>query len=115
MAITDALPDMKRELKFYPVENNNPKKLSREQIHAFNEKGYLFPLDVFTPEEAEANRAYFDKLMAKAQAAGKNSYSINGWHSSCQGIYDLLTDKTHSRLCPRSARSKHSFPNDPLF
>ena len=93
MAITDALPDMKRELKFYPTKNENPKKLTREQIQHFNKKGYIFPLDVFSPEEAEANRAYFDKLMAEAQAAGKNSYSINGWHHSCQSIYDLLIDE----------------------
>ena len=26
MPITDALPDMKRELKFFPVENENPQK-----------------------------------------------------------------------------------------
>ncbi|MDE2724570.1 MAG: phytanoyl-CoA dioxygenase family protein, partial [Gemmatimonadota bacterium] len=92
MPITDALPGMKRELKFYPAKNNAPKKLTRAQIQQFNEKGYLFPLDVFSQKETEANRAYFDKLMGKAQAAGKNSYSINGWHRSCKGIYDLLVD-----------------------
>ena len=93
MAITDALPEMKRELKFYPVVNHNPKKLTQDQIREFNERGCLFPLDVFTPEEAEANRAYFEKLMAMAEAAGRNNYSINGWHRSCAGIYDLLMDE----------------------
>ena len=92
MAITDALPDMKRELKFYPAENDAPKKLTQAQIRHFNEKGYIFPLDVFTEREAETNRMYFDQLMDKARAAGKNSYAINGWHRTCQGIYDLLID-----------------------
>ena len=92
MPITDALPEMKREIKFYPAENDAPKKLTRAQIRHFNDRGYIFPLDVFTEREAEANRAYFDHLLAKARAAGKNSYAINGWHRTCKGIYDLLID-----------------------
>ena len=78
MPIMDALPDMKRDLKFFPVKNENPQKLTAEQIHQFNEKGYIFPVDVFTEEEVMANRAYFDRIMGMAKAAGLNSYSING-------------------------------------
>ena len=92
MPLTDALPDMERELKFYPAETDRPKKLTRDQIGDYNEKGYVFPLDVFTPEEVESNRRYFDELMEKARAAGHNSYSINGWHRHCRGICDLLFD-----------------------
>ncbi len=73
MAVTNAIPEMEREIRFFPVENPNPRKLTRGQIRQFNEKGYLFPLDVFTPEEAAANRRYFDQLMAAARAAGHNS------------------------------------------
>ena len=40
MAITDALPDMEREIKFFPVENKNPRTLSRDQVDQFNERGY---------------------------------------------------------------------------
>ena len=36
------------------------------------------------------NRRYFDALMDQAKAHGHNSYSINGWHRHCRGIYDLL-------------------------
>ena len=90
MPITDALPDMERELKFFSATNDNPQKLTRAQIHQFNVQGYICPLDVFTPEEAAANRRYFDALMVEAQANGHNSYSINGWHRHCRGIYDLL-------------------------
>ena len=93
MAITDALPDMEREIEFFPVENKNPQTLTRDQIDQFNERGYLCPLDIFTPEETEANRRYFDELIERAKAAGHNSYSINGWHRHCRGIYDLLHDE----------------------
>jgi len=90
--ITDAMPDLKRELRFFPVQNNRPRKLTPEQIQRFNEKGYISPLDVFMEEEAPANRAYFDDLMAQAAAKGWNNYSINGWHTRCRGIYDMVTD-----------------------
>lgn len=93
MPQTDALPDMQRELKFFPVENPNPKSLSPAQIDHFNAKGYIAPLDVFTPGEILANRRYFDELMAQAHAAGHNSYSINGWHRHCRGICELLFDQ----------------------
>ena len=93
MPITDALPDMQREIAFFPCANSRPKKLTVEQIQQYNERGYISPLDVFTPEEAAANRSYFDALMQRAKEAGHNSYSINGWHRHCRGIYDLLHEK----------------------
>jgi hypothetical protein len=83
---------MKRELNFFPVKNDIPKKLRPEQITHFNEEGYIFPLDLFTEEETTANRQYFDKLMQMATDAGLHSYSINGWHRTCCGIYDLCTE-----------------------
>ena len=93
MPITDALPDMQREIAFFPCTNSRPKKLTVEQIQQYNKRGYISPLDVFTPEEAAANRSYFDALMQRAKEAGHNSYSINGWHRHCRGIYDLLHEK----------------------
>ena len=90
MTISDAHPDMNRQLEFFPTTNNDPKKLTPEQIEHFNKWGYISPLDVFNQEEAEANRAYFEDLMHKASKAGHNNYSINGWHVHCKGIYSLL-------------------------
>lgn len=90
--ITNALPDLDRTLDFFPIHNPNPKKLTAEQILHYNQNGYIFPLDVFTPEETRANRAYFDDLMAQVTAMGRNSYSINGWHKHCTGIYDLVIE-----------------------
>lgn len=93
MAVLDALPDMTRELKFFPSETKNPQKLTPAQIADYNEKGYIFPVDLFSPDEAVANRTYFEKLLGMASAAGMDRYSINGWHTHCQGIYDLVMDE----------------------
>lgn len=93
MGVLDALPDMTRELKFFPSETKNPQKLTPSQIADYNEKGYIFPLDLFSPGEAVANREYFEKLLSMASDAGMDRYSINGWHTHCEGIYDLVMDE----------------------
>ena len=90
--IANAMPDLTRQLEFFPARTEHPARLSLEQIEQYNERGFVFPLAVFTAEEALANRRYFDELMAKAAAAGGNSYSINGWHRHCAGIHDLVTE-----------------------
>ena len=59
MPITDALPEMKRELRFFPASNDSPRTLSRVQVDFFNANGYLCPLDVFTPQEAEEKPPVF--------------------------------------------------------
>lgn len=87
---TDAFPELERERRFFPLGVENPAALTRQQIQQFNEKGYVTPLDVFNAAEIAAHRAYFDHLLEQATAAGWNSYSINGWHRSCAGIYDLV-------------------------
>ena len=92
MSFMDAHPHLERELRFFPVNNRAPRKLTTGQIRHFNEKGFLFPLDVFSPGEADLHRAYFDRLMEKAAAMGHNSYSINGWQKYCGGIHDLVTE-----------------------
>ena len=89
---TNAFPDLDRVRQFFPLGIRSPKRLTQEQIDHFNAKGYIFPLDVFSAEEATAQLAYFDDLFAKATAAGWDNYGINGWHKHCQGVYDLVTD-----------------------
>ena len=49
MTVTDAIPDMARELRFFPAKTPNPKKLTGEEIAQFNEKGYIFPVDLSSP------------------------------------------------------------------
>jgi non-heme Fe2+,alpha-ketoglutarate-dependent halogenase len=92
MLLTDARPDMERELRFFPAPTESPRRFTRDQISEFNDKGFVFPLDIFSDEEAGANRLYFDGIMEKAAAAGHNSYSINGWHRYCTDIYDLVME-----------------------
>ena len=92
MALTDFLPGQERELKFFPVLNNHPEKLSLEQIKHFNDKGYIFPLDLFDAEEAVQQRNYFEQLLAMAIEDGRDNYSVNGFQTHCQGLYDLVCD-----------------------
>ena len=51
---SNAYPELERDLSFHPASNTDPQKLSRQQIRQFNDKGYISPLDVFSPEEADA-------------------------------------------------------------
>ncbi|MEM7534346.1 MAG: phytanoyl-CoA dioxygenase family protein [Chloroflexota bacterium] len=93
MAVLDAIPDMERELKFFPAETTNPQILTMEQIDKFNKKGYVFPVEMFDEAETATNRKYFEKLLGMAFNAGLDRYSINGWHTDCAGVYDLVTDE----------------------
>lgn len=92
MPIQDAMPEVARDLRFHPVDNATPSCLSRAQIEQYNELGYTFPLDVFTPAEADGWRSYFDELMRQATAAGWDAYSINGWQDRCAGMWELITE-----------------------
>lgn len=80
-----------RDLSFQPVVNPAPRRLTAQQIASYNESGYVMPLQAFTPDEAERNRAYFDDLLGKVQRARSDldSYSINGFHTCCAGLYDI--------------------------
>ena len=71
-----------RDLSFQPVANPAPRVLTRRQIDFYNEFGYVAPFQAYTPAEAENNRAYFDDLLRKVQAARHDldAYSVNGFH-----------------------------------
>jgi ectoine hydroxylase-related dioxygenase (phytanoyl-CoA dioxygenase family) len=86
----DPLAALDRDLRFIPSRCESPKRLTPEQIEFYNENGYLKGFRIFGDEAADANRAYFDRLLEKALEAGQDSYSINGWHHRCQGIYDIV-------------------------
>ena len=85
-------PGAERDLRFFPIHNDSPNLLTQAQIQHYNERGFVFPLDVFSAAEIAAHRAYFDELTAMAEAAGLDNYGINAWHTSCAGIYDLVSD-----------------------
>lgn len=91
MANDNPWPDLDRDLSFYPSQCGNPRRLSQEQIAFYNQNGYLKGFRVFNEEQVIANRQYFDGLLADLEP-DKNSYSINGYHAHCRGIYDLVKD-----------------------
>ena len=86
------LDEMDRRLEFFPADAAKAQRLRGEQVQAYNETGFLAPLDIFDQEETERHRAYFDDLLAQYLADGKDSYSISTAHLRHQGVYDLLVD-----------------------
>lgn len=91
----EALDAVTRDLRFHPSPATQPKALTNEQVAGYNRDGYVMPLDVFSPTEADANRRYFDGLLARVLAAGGTSYSISTAHMKYGPVYDLLT---HPRI-----------------
>lgn len=85
----DAVP---RDLRFHPCANPAPAVLTAGQVGQFNRAGFLKSLRVFTLEEADANRRYFDHLLESVLAAGGDSYSISTAHLKYGKVYDLLTE-----------------------
>lgn len=86
----DDLNAVTRDLRFHVSPVKEPKALTMEQVAAYNRAGYVMPLDVFTAAEADAQRNYFDDLLARVVAAGGTSYSISTAHLKCGPVYDLL-------------------------
>lgn len=91
----DQIATMARDLKFHPSTVTTPQALTNEQIDAYNRDGYVKGLRVFSSEEMADHRHYFDELLAKVMAAGKDSYSISTAHLTYGRVYDLLT---HPRI-----------------
>lgn len=89
---SDAFPELERDLRFFPLGVEEPRHLSGEQVRQYNERGYVFPIDIFSASEIEAIRSYFDELLPQALAAGWNSYELTNWHKHCRGVWDIVTD-----------------------
>lgn len=83
-----------RELNFVPVDNANPKTLTREQIDFYNEFGYLKPFRIYDDARTAANREYFDWMLETIQQMddGRDAYSINGYETRCAKLWDIVTD-----------------------
>ena len=86
------LEPFNRDLSFVPVTNDNPQELTREEISAYNESGYILPLDVLSPEKIRWYQDYFESLVERAMVEGQDNYSINGWHVLGLAIYDLAVN-----------------------
>ncbi|GEM_PF-3153153 len=60
---TNAFPELECDLRFIPLEVNEPRELTPTQIRRYNEAGHLFPIDIFLPTEIAEIRAYIDDLL----------------------------------------------------
>jgi len=89
----DDLAQIQRDLRFHPTINPLPKTLTLAQIEQFNRDGYLKGIRIFSQQEADANRAYFDELLAMVVAAGGDSYSISTAHAKYGKVWDLITER----------------------
>lgn len=85
----EKIKTLTRELKFFPIVNPHPQRLTSEQITFFNEKGYLAPFTIFEGDTVEKNRRDFDSILQKFLDAGKDSYAIDRYHDRIRAIYDL--------------------------
>jgi hypothetical protein len=87
----DVLGAVERDLTFHPCGIETPQCLTAAQIEHFNQRGYILPVPVFEVDEITEIRAYFDELLQRAIAEGKDSYSISTAHMKHGRVYDLLT------------------------
>lgn len=83
--------EIDRDLRFFPVENENPKTLTPDQIAGFNRDGYIMPLEAFEANEINRYRKFFDDVLAQALAEGRDSYSISTAHLAYSEVFDILT------------------------
>ncbi len=89
---TGAVERLQRDLRFHPCTNSQPRRLSIQQISDFNRQGFLKSLPVFDPIEITSIREYFDDLLSRVLATGRDSYSISTAHREYGRVYDLLTE-----------------------
>lgn len=88
----DDLAAVDRDLSFHPSTTTAPKVLTPGQIARFNRDGYLMPFRIFSDGEITELRRYFDGLLAKYLAEGKDSYSISSAHLRHGTVWDVLTN-----------------------
>ncbi|MEO0860481.1 MAG: phytanoyl-CoA dioxygenase family protein [Pseudomonadota bacterium] len=80
------------DLTFAPAIKRHGRRLTAEQIAHYNREGFVSGLNVFTAKDVDANRAYFDRLLASRP---DGAYAINCYQGRAQGIWDLCT---HPRI-----------------
>ncbi|MDZ4849283.1 MAG: phytanoyl-CoA dioxygenase family protein [Pirellulaceae bacterium] len=86
------LKSIDRDLRFHPIANDSPRYLTSSQIEHYNVRGYVAPISIFSNQEIEAIRTYFDELLKKIVAAGGDQYSISSAHLKYGPVYDILND-----------------------
>ena len=82
--------DQMQDLRFSPVVNSAPERLTAAQITSYNANGFVQPFDVFDAAEIADIRAYINGLMNDMGEAG--AYGINCYQARLSGLYDIATD-----------------------
>ncbi|TWT70489.1 phytanoyl-CoA dioxygenase family protein [Crateriforma conspicua] len=88
----DSIGTVDRTIQFFPSQTTAPKRLRTDDIKRWNETGFLGPLDVYDEAEITDIRKFFDDLLQKTLAEGKDSYSISSAHLKHARVYDMLRD-----------------------
>lgn len=87
------LDAIERDLTFYSSPVTSPKTLSVEQLESYNQDGLIRPISIFSDDEIQKIREYFDDLLARTIAQGGDSYSISSAHLKHGPVWDLLNDQ----------------------
>lgn len=80
---------LKRDLRFFPVKNEHPRKLTGAQIEFLNRNGYLSGFRVFDAHGVSVNRQNFDRILQFFLRQGKDSYAIDRYQDQFPAIYDI--------------------------
>ncbi len=86
----EQLEELPRQVGFVPAENEEPSFVSKDQISAYNELGYLMPFEGLDQTEIGELRAFFDGVLAAFVELGRDSYSISTAHLRFARIYELV-------------------------
>ena len=77
---------------FEPIDNPSPQTLTQSQITHFNEFGYIEKLRLFDDAEADEHRCRFNALFAEFQSRSRDAYSINGYQTRIDFIWNIATN-----------------------
>ena len=88
----DSLDQVPRDIRFHPVTNRTPGRLTSAQLAHFNDRGFVTGIRVIPDDEIASVRKRFDSLLSRTLAEGGDSYSISSAHLAHRHAYDLLTD-----------------------
>lgn len=78
------------DLSFQNAVADGLVRLQPEHIAHYNSEGFVQPFDIFSDDEIQTIRAYFDRLMADLGEAG--AYGINCYQARMAGIWDIATN-----------------------
>jgi len=82
---------LNRDLRFFPVQNPKPKKLTAGQVRLYNENGYLAGFRVFDENQTRDFRERSDRVLENFIRAGRGSYAIDRYQDRLATIWDIAT------------------------